>query len=51
MKHGTKEGWKVMSSSKDISFFVEQKVLDIGVKIVFAVVEGIDNKPGTIELE
>ncbi len=32
-----------MSNPKTITFSVEQAVLDIGVKIVFAVVEGIDN--------
>ena len=33
-----------MSSPQDIRFFVKQEVLDIGVRIVFAVVENIDNK-------
>ena len=32
-----------MSNVKEIEFAVEQAVLDIGVKIVFAVIEGIDN--------
>ncbi|MBP3869646.1 MAG: hypothetical protein J6E46_01580 [Faecalicoccus sp.] len=32
-----------MSDVKTIEFKVEQKVLDIGVKIVFPVIEGIDN--------
>lgn len=32
-----------MSHVNDIQFYVEQAVLDIGVKIVFAVVEGMDN--------
>lgn len=33
-----------MSNAKEIRFFVEQAVLDAGVKIVFAVMEGIDNR-------
>ena len=33
-----------MSDAKEIRFFVEQEVLDAGVKIVFAVMEGIDNR-------
>ena len=33
-----------MSNPQDIRFFVKQEVLDIGVKIVFAVVENTDNK-------
>ena len=32
-----------MSSVNEIRFAVEQAVLDIGVKIVFPVIEGIDN--------
>ena len=33
-----------MSDVKAIKFFVEKSVLDIGVKIVFPVIEGIDNQ-------
>ena len=32
-----------MSSVNEIRFSVEQAVLDIGVKIVFPMIEGIDN--------
>ena len=33
-----------MSDVKAIRFFVEKSVLDIGVKIVFPIIEGIDNQ-------
>ena len=36
------EGFK-MSNVNEIKFSVEQAVLDIGVKIIFPVLEGIDN--------
>ena len=32
-----------MSNVNEIQFAVEKSVLDIGVKIVFSVIEGIDN--------
>jgi hypothetical protein len=32
-----------MSNVSEIQFAVEKSVLDIGVKIVFLVIEGIDN--------
>lgn len=39
-----------MSDVKAIRFFVEKSVLDIGVKIVFPIIEGIDNQGMRVEM-